>query len=91
MENVIQLPPRMVTGKMTLVAPACDCLPVNGGVSFEQRLYMAMTLLFHAWDLKIDTTKFTNEDGQVMTMFNIDVTDWSAPDHNELDDMAELG
>ncbi len=88
MSDVIRMPPRTITGRMTLIAPGCDCLPENG-IEFEQRLFWAMALLFHAWDMKIDASKFENEDGQMMAMFNVNITDWSAPDFNELDQLIK--
>jgi hypothetical protein len=80
MENVVQFPLPW-RGKATLILPS-DGLPAD----FKNRVYVAMQALLNVWDVEVvEETGFKNAADADISMFHIDVKDFSAPPFNWVD------
>jgi hypothetical protein len=80
MSNVVQFP-SPIMGKATLILPSSG-LPAD----FKNRVYVAMQALLNVWDVEVvEESGFKNAADEGISMFHIDVKDYSVPPFNWVD------
>ena len=80
-DNVVQFPTPLPDRMATLIITSKG-LPAD----FKNRVYVAMQALMNVWDVEVvEDLGLKNADNVDISMYHIDVKDYSRPPHNWVD------